>query len=367
MAEDSVKVLASEPLFYGRDAAVARGLSAEEYVKRLQGLADVNNWEDAVHAKRFLRGFREEAFIWWENWVEASFDNDVAYQDLAADIEGILALFKKKYFVVRGMGDTDLEWLSLRQPPNEPTNVFFERIVCRSAYFSKFARQNAPANPAPNEVVAWRKQVSIRRRNAVDTFLNDGTELAQDVKSLLALGAEQKNNTSLVTTIRALCLMVARFGCHDGAAKQLFLNALLDKKSLNDIHELLVRHDAAKASGNGHGTGNHTNGSRNGRGHAHEVAPAPANPAPGAAPATAVAAASGQGGGNNRRRRNRKKKTAAQEADASAPVAASAPANGKRCTFCEADGHEEPECRNKLRAKQEILAKRKAFQDSGNA
>ena len=145
MAQQTLGIVGSEPLFYGEDT-LAHGLSAEDWLRRLDAYRAANpNVADDVIASLATGWLRGPAALYFAETLP--FTDAAAHVAAMAAWPQFRAAFHDRYCRIISTADISIDWANLRQGEHESVSAFGDR-VCQvmQRYSSLLTLPPLPAN-----------------------------------------------------------------------------------------------------------------------------------------------------------------------------------------------------------------------------
>ena len=135
-ADAQMHMVTQEPRFHGRaEAKKGVGLSAEDFIARIQAFKDGGNWAANVTAVKAASWLRDSAHEWFAETLHLG--DRALYDAMRADWDIFKSTFRKQFFSISITTDVSMEWYKLRQLEDETAKDFVSRVV---AVFNKYGR-----------------------------------------------------------------------------------------------------------------------------------------------------------------------------------------------------------------------------------
>ena len=181
MAQQTLGIVGSEPLFYGEDT-LAHGLSAEDWLRRLDAYRTANPLvNNAVIASLALGWLRGPAALYFAETL--LFKDAAVHAAAVTDWTLFRAAFHARYCKIASTADISIDWATLRQRDQESVASFADRICqVMQRYISLLPLPPLPAGqlePLTAAIADIRAQgADVAARQLVTDLILDNLEQA---------------------------------------------------------------------------------------------------------------------------------------------------------------------------------------------
>jgi hypothetical protein len=260
----NVSLTQAEPLYYGKGHGdVKEGLSAEEFVSRVDASTSTIG-ANARQAAEFAAGkLRGAAYMWWNEVLP--YLNPTAKATASVDIAQFWALFRARYFTIQTARDVSSEWATLTRKDGERPTDFASRVIAGCGKLVPFLPQ---AGVTAALVTECNDAVTVYAAAEVARTANDvvATQQAADLAraavtdSITALLIDKGNNQNMAV-IQRIMLKILASGARNAKVREEVRKQEADFVSMDDLFEKLrvlekeLPDHTWKNGGNGKGNG----------------------------------------------------------------------------------------------------------------
>ena len=341
MANLAPQLMQTTANFYGHDARAKEDMSPTEFLRRQ---IDTMNARDAnaigsAKVTATTSNFRGEASTWWN----LSLPNQLTTAEMATlrtDWDAFVTRFKMEYFPFVHRADANLNWVGLKQLPNESAYGYLQRVFNAATAFA-----DTNLNPGDVAVPASFEPPPIagNGHRAAAIAALDGLDAQEKLSLSAAITAARIGHMQAVSKRYTTCVAVKVVlnGLRDARLRPTLQRSATDD---DDISRMLTNLRLAetnlpknfhqpKVGGNGNGNGVH-------------------------AVTASSQALDGDGSGMAKIDADKKKKKKKKKVS-KGPGVTPRPDNGSRCKFCHRAGHAEGDCFTKKKASEKQAEYRK--------
>jgi hypothetical protein len=140
-ANAQMTMVTQEPRFYGTsEAKEGKGLTAEDFIARIQDLKESGNWGEAETAVKAISWLRNSAYQFFNTGLRLS--DRRKYDAVRNGWAAFKTEFSKRYFEVKVSTDLSMDWHNLKQLEKETAQEFVCRVVSVYGKYSDLLQQH---------------------------------------------------------------------------------------------------------------------------------------------------------------------------------------------------------------------------------
>jgi hypothetical protein len=129
MAVPGNNLMQVEPNFYGdEETTTTQGCTAEDFLTRVMGFKDANNWTNAQTVKNAISFLRVKAHYYITETL-ATYNPEEHELIKGGCLKTFTQVFKEHYFKIKAVTDLSSDWAQLKQRERESPASFADRVV----------------------------------------------------------------------------------------------------------------------------------------------------------------------------------------------------------------------------------------------